>query len=104
MSDGVRMSHFSVHISGTEMEGRRMATRNKPRGQAPVASIGTSRAASRVSRGGRGCHRAQTVNDGHVSSVYETNTEYYDSTYVLETEHEETPYDGSDTHTNEDNH
>ncbi|CAH9135620.1 unnamed protein product [Cuscuta epithymum] len=49
------------------MEGRRMATRNNPRGQAPVASQRGSRAASRGSRGGRGGrgsrggHQAQTV-------------------------------------------
>ncbi|CAH9111200.1 unnamed protein product [Cuscuta epithymum] len=90
------------------MEGRRMTTRNNPRGQAPVASKRGSRAASRGSRGGRGGrgsrggHRAQTVSDGHVSSVYETNTEDYDSTYVPETEHEETPYDGGDTYTDDD--
>ncbi|CAH9124613.1 unnamed protein product, partial [Cuscuta epithymum] len=91
------------------MEGRRMRTRNNPRGQAPVTSQRGSRAASRGSRGGRGGrgsrggHQAQTVSDGHVSSVYETNTEDYDSTYVPETEHEETPYDGGDTYTDEDN-
>ncbi|CAH9134355.1 unnamed protein product [Cuscuta epithymum] len=90
------------------MEGRRMATRNNPRGQAPVASQRGSRAVSRGSRGGRGGrgsrggHRAQTVNDGHVSSVYEANTGDYDSTYVPETEHEETPYDGGDTYTDDD--
>ncbi|CAH9113121.1 unnamed protein product [Cuscuta epithymum] len=94
------------------MEGRRMQTRNNPGGQAPIASIEASRAASRSSRGGRGGrrgrggrggHRAQTVSDGHVSSVYETNTEDYDSTYVPETEHEETPYDGGDFHTDDEN-
>ncbi|CAH9116235.1 unnamed protein product [Cuscuta epithymum] len=85
-----------------------MRTRNNPRGQAPVASQRGSRAASRGSRGGRGGrgsrggHQAQTVSDGHVSSVYETNTEDYDSTYVPETEHEETPYDGGDTYTDDD--
>ncbi|CAH9088045.1 unnamed protein product, partial [Cuscuta epithymum] len=95
-----------------------MATRNNPRGQAPVTSIGDSQVASRGlrggrrgrggrgdcgSRGGRGGHRAQTMSDGHVSSVHGTHTEDYDSTYVPETEHEETPYDGGDTYTNEDN-
>ncbi|CAH9118635.1 unnamed protein product, partial [Cuscuta epithymum] len=90
------------------MEGRRMRTRNNPRGQTPVASQRGSRAASRGSRGGRGGrgsrggHQAQTVSEGHVSSVYETNTEDYDSTYVPETEHEETPYDGGDTYTDDD--
>ncbi|CAH9131714.1 unnamed protein product, partial [Cuscuta epithymum] len=49
------------------MEGRRMRTRNNPRGQAPVTSQRGSRAASRGSRGGRGGrgsrggHQAQTV-------------------------------------------
>ncbi|CAH9107528.1 unnamed protein product [Cuscuta europaea] len=87
-----------------------MASRNNPRGQAPVTSIGASQVASRGSRGSRGgrggCggdHRAQTVSDGHVSSVYETNTENYESSYVPETEHEETPYDGGDTYTDDDN-
>ncbi|CAH9099343.1 unnamed protein product [Cuscuta epithymum] len=94
------------------MEGRRMATRNNPRWQAPVASMRASRAASQSSRGGRGGrggrgdrggHRAQTVSDDHVSSVYETNTEDYDSTYVLGTEYEETPYEWGDFHTNDEN-
>ncbi|CAH9144623.1 unnamed protein product [Cuscuta epithymum] len=56
------------------MEGRRMRTRNNPRGQAPVTSQRGSRAASRGSRGGRGGrgsrggHQAQTVSDGHVEA------------------------------------
>ncbi|CAH9088527.1 unnamed protein product [Cuscuta europaea] len=86
------------------MEGRRMATRNNPRGQAPVTSMRGSRAASRRRRGGRVCcggHRAQIVSDGHISSVFETNTDDYDSTFVPGTEHEETPYDGGDFHTDE---
>ncbi|CAH9115849.1 unnamed protein product, partial [Cuscuta epithymum] len=97
------------------MEGRRMQTRNNPRGQALVVSVEASRDASRSSRGGRGgrgtcggrggrgAHRDQTVSDGHVSSVYETHTEDYDSTYVPGTEHEETPYDGGDFHTDDEN-
>ncbi|CAH9053778.1 unnamed protein product, partial [Cuscuta epithymum] len=96
----------------SEMEGRRMATRNNPRGQTPVTSEGASHVASRGSRGGRrgrgGCggrggHWAQTVSDDHVSSVHGTHTEDYDSTYVPETEQEETPYDGGDTYTDDDN-
>ncbi|CAH9087778.1 unnamed protein product [Cuscuta europaea] len=92
------------------MEGRPMPTRNNLRGQTLVASIGASRSASRGSRGGRGgregrgshgCYRARIVNDGHVSSMYETNTEEYDATYVPETGHEETPYDGGDFDTDE---
>ncbi|CAH9050032.1 unnamed protein product [Cuscuta epithymum] len=94
------------------MEGRGMATRNNPRGQTPVTSEGASQVASRGARGGRrgrggrggrGGHRAQTVSDGHVSSVHGTHTEDYDSTYVPETGHEETPYDGGDTYTDDDN-
>ncbi|CAH9106592.1 unnamed protein product [Cuscuta europaea] len=91
-----------------EMEGRRMSTRNKPRGLAAGASVRASRATSLGSRGrrggrvGRGGHHAQTVSDDHVSSVYETNTQNYDPTFVLETEHEETPYDGGDFHTDDD--
>ncbi|CAH9074771.1 unnamed protein product, partial [Cuscuta epithymum] len=94
------------------MEGRGMATRNNPRGQTPVTSEGASQVASRGARGGRrgrggrggrGGRRAQTVSDGHVSSVHGTHTEDYDSTYVPETEHEETPYDGGDTYTDDDN-
>ncbi|CAH9116755.1 unnamed protein product [Cuscuta europaea] len=90
------------------MEGRRMPMRNNPRGLAAGASVGGSRATSLGSMGrrggrvGRGGHRAQTVSDGHVSSVYETNTQNYDSTFVPETEHEETPYDGGDFHTDDD--
>ncbi|CAH9080237.1 unnamed protein product [Cuscuta europaea] len=81
-----------------------MVTRNNPRGQAPVTSMRGSRVASRGRRGGRvgrGGHRAQTVSDGHISSVFETNTEDYDSTFVPGTEHEDTPYDGGDFHTDE---
>ncbi|CAH9064933.1 unnamed protein product [Cuscuta epithymum] len=94
------------------MEGRHMATRNNPRGQTQATSVGASQVASRGARGGRrgrggrgsrGGHQAQTVSDGHVSSVHGTHTEDYDSTYVPETEHEETPYDGGDTYTDDDN-
>ncbi|CAH9050950.1 unnamed protein product, partial [Cuscuta europaea] len=62
------------------MEGKRMAMRNDPRGQASVAYLEASRAVSRASRGrgighgGRESRQGQAASDGRVDSVCNMNT------------------------------
>ncbi|CAH9102684.1 unnamed protein product [Cuscuta epithymum] len=71
-------------------------TRRNLTGRAPVETGQGSRRTSRASRGaGRG-GRSQTVSDGHVNIESENYWSHEDSTYQLETEPVETPYEGDD--------
>ncbi|CAH9141334.1 unnamed protein product [Cuscuta epithymum] len=89
------------------MENEHMTTRNDPRGQASVASLGAIRAMSRAlrgregGRGGReGCPDGIVI-DGHVNAVGNTNAERNDETHIPEMGHEQAPCDEKDYYVND---